>query len=123
MNAPQRPLGVQTWSSTGVCSMSELPPKAEVDPPSCDVAKATIGDICNAANSIISQSITSSAATSKPGGTIRPSCFAVLRFTTVSYLVGSCTGRSTDRFALGPRQPRAGLQDIELTRIMTVPLA
>jgi len=39
-------------------------------------------------------SITSSAATSKPGGTVRPSAFAVLRLTTVSYLVGVCTGRS-----------------------------
>jgi hypothetical protein len=35
----QRPLGVQTWPFDGVCSMSELPPKAEVDPPSCDVAQ------------------------------------------------------------------------------------
>jgi hypothetical protein len=29
MNASQRPLGVQTWSFDGGCSMSELPPKAD----------------------------------------------------------------------------------------------
>jgi hypothetical protein len=40
--AATSPLGVQTWSFDGVCSMSELPPKAEVDPPSCDVAKVPI---------------------------------------------------------------------------------
>jgi hypothetical protein len=39
-------------------------------------------------------SITSSAAISKPGGTVKPSAFAVLRLTTVSNFVGVCTGRS-----------------------------
>src|SRR5262245_23991179 len=39
-------------------------------------------------------SITSSAATSKPAGTVRPRAFTVLMLTTVSYLVGTCTGRS-----------------------------
>src|SRR5262249_59646847 len=39
-------------------------------------------------------SITSSAATSRPGGTVRPSAFAVLRLTIVSNLVAACTGRS-----------------------------
>src|SRR5262249_40761383 len=34
-------------------------------------------------------SITSSAATRRPGGTVRPSAFAVLRLRTVSYLVGA----------------------------------
>jgi hypothetical protein len=33
-----------------VCSMSELPSKAEVDPRSCDVAKVPQGDICSAAS-------------------------------------------------------------------------
>src|SRR5262244_726085 len=37
-------------------------------------------------------SITSSAATSKPGGTLRPSALAVFKLSTVSYLVGACTG-------------------------------
>src|SRR5215469_6531355 len=36
-------------------------------------------------------SITSSAATSRPGGTVSPSAFAVLRFTIVSNLVAACT--------------------------------
>jgi hypothetical protein len=41
-------------------------------------------------------SITSSAATSRPGGTARPSAFAVLRLIMVSYLVGACTGGRND---------------------------
>src|SRR6516165_4552985 len=39
-------------------------------------------------------SITSSAMASTPGGTSRPSAFAVLRLMTNSNLVGCCTGRS-----------------------------
>ena len=39
-------------------------------------------------------SITSSARTSKGGGTVRPSAFAVLRLMTRSNLVGCSTGRS-----------------------------
>jgi hypothetical protein len=39
-------------------------------------------------------SITSSARASTVAGMSRPSAFAVLRFTTSSYLVGACTGRS-----------------------------
>ena len=39
-------------------------------------------------------SITSSARASTDGGTSTPSALAVLRLTTVSYLVGACTGRS-----------------------------
>src|SRR5512132_1487709 len=46
-------------------------------------------------------SITSSAAISKPGGTVKPSAFAVLRLTTVSNFVGVCTGRSA---AFAPRR-------------------
>src|SRR5262245_41759035 len=49
-------------------------------------------------------SITSSAATSSPGGTVTPSAFAVLRLTTVSNLVGACTGRSA---GLAPRRMRS----------------
>jgi len=37
-------------------------------------------------------SITSSARPSSADGTVRPSILAVLRFITVSYLVGACTG-------------------------------
>src|SRR5207342_1606586 len=39
-------------------------------------------------------SITSSARASSGSGTSRPSALAVLRLSTVSYLVGACTGRS-----------------------------
>src|SRR4029453_10269954 len=39
-------------------------------------------------------SITSSAATSRPGGTVSPSALAVLRLRTVSNLVAACPGRS-----------------------------
>src|SRR5262249_34362750 len=49
-------------------------------------------------------SITSSAATSRPDGTVKPSAFAVLRLTVVSNLVGACTGRSA---GLEPRRMRA----------------
>src|SRR5262245_61966110 len=49
-------------------------------------------------------SITSSAATSRPGGTVRPSVFAVFRLTTVSNLVAACTGRSA---GLSPRRMRS----------------
>ena len=37
-----------------------------------------------------SYSITSSAPTSRPGGTVRPSAFAVLRLIDCSYLLGVC---------------------------------
>src|SRR5437764_732144 len=39
-------------------------------------------------------SITSSARTSSPVGTVMPRAFAVLRLTASSYLFGACTGRS-----------------------------
>src|SRR5262245_36120592 len=39
-------------------------------------------------------SITSSARANTVAGTSRPSALAVLRLSTVSYLVGACTGRS-----------------------------
>src|SRR5262245_11310926 len=39
-------------------------------------------------------SITSSARASRVGGTSRPRALAVLRFITISYLVGACTGKS-----------------------------
>jgi hypothetical protein len=46
-------------------------------------------------------SITSSARTSSDGGISKPMAFAVLLLTTVSYLVGACTGKSA---ALAPRR-------------------
>src|SRR6516225_12302773 len=41
-----------------------------------------------------SYSITSSAATSRPGDTVRPRALAALRLRAVSYFVGVCTGSS-----------------------------
>src|ERR1700738_4363045 len=49
-------------------------------------------------------SITSSAATSRPGGIVKPSARTVFKLTTVSYLVGACTGRSA---AFSPRRIRS----------------
>ena len=49
-------------------------------------------------------SITSSAVASSVGGIVNPSAFAVLRFTTVSYLVGACTCKST---GFAPRRMRS----------------
>src|SRR5258707_4958864 len=40
-----------TWSFDGVCSTSELAPKAEVDPPTCHVRKVPGTDSCTAAKS------------------------------------------------------------------------
>ena len=48
-------------------------------------------------------SITSSARSRIDGGIARPSAVAVLRFTTISNLVGSCTGRSP---GFSPRRMR-----------------
>src|SRR5262249_51608719 len=45
-------------------------------------------------NGPLTYSITSSARTSIVGGTSRSSALAVFMFSTVSYLVGACTGRS-----------------------------
>src|SRR5262249_39014849 len=49
-------------------------------------------------------SIPSSARTSRRSGTVRPSALAVLRLRTVSYLTGTCTGRSA---GLSPRRMRS----------------
>src|SRR6516165_3409095 len=49
-------------------------------------------------------SITSSARTRSVGGTSKPSIFAVFRLSTVSYLVGACTGSSA---GLAPRRMRS----------------
>ena len=49
-------------------------------------------------------SITSSARSRIDRGTVSPSAVAVLRFTTISNLVGSCTGRSP---GFAPRRMRA----------------
>jgi hypothetical protein len=49
-------------------------------------------------------SITSSAATSRPAGTVRSSFLAVFKLRAVSYLVGVCTGSSA---GLAPRRIRS----------------
>ena len=58
-------------------------------------------------------SMTSSAAISKPGGTVKPSAFAVLRLTTVSNFVGVCTGRSA---GFAPRRMRQRMPPVETNR-------
>jgi hypothetical protein len=45
MNAPKDRLGSRLGHLTASAQMSELPPKAEVDPPSCDVAKVPLVDM------------------------------------------------------------------------------
>ena len=50
-------------------------------------------------------SMTSSAATSRPGGTVRPSAFAVLRLMTSSYLVGVCNLPFEDAIDVASRAP------------------
>src|SRR5262249_41202154 len=57
-----------------------------------------------AADHLRGHSMTSSAATSRPGGTVKPSAFAVFKLMTVSNLVGACTGRSA---GLSPRKIRS----------------
>src|SRR5215468_9925134 len=52
----------------------------------------------------LNHSITSSARSRIDGGMARPSAVAVLRFTTISNLVGSCTGRSP---GFAPRRIRS----------------
>jgi hypothetical protein len=49
-------------------------------------------------------SMISSAATNRPAGTVKSSAFAVLRFRTVWYLVGACTGSSAGEL---PRKMRS----------------
>ena len=62
-------------------------------------------------------SITSSARESTAGGMVRPSALAVLRFITVSYLVGACTGRSAGLLALEDTVDVAGRAPILVERI------
>jgi hypothetical protein len=68
-----------------------------------DVSKVPTGDIMRCGKKAV-YSITSSAATSRSGGTVKPSDFAVFKFTAVSYLVGACTGRSA---GFSPRRMRS----------------
>ena len=67
-------------------AMSALPPRADMCGALAHVRFVPIADI--------GYSITSSAVASSVGEIMRPSAFAVLRFMTISYLVGACTGRS-----------------------------
>src|SRR5262245_59672406 len=54
----RRPMGGlgQTRSFADVGSMSVLPPKAEVDPRSCDVAKVPKGDLSNCSKTALTRS-------------------------------------------------------------------
>src|SRR5262245_31150371 len=78
----------------------------------CEVGHKATGNMCGATRDvrfgpiavIPPHSTTSSAATSKPGGTVRPRAFAVLMLTDVSNFVGACTGSSA---GLSPRKMRS----------------
>src|SRR6202022_2221585 len=74
------------------------------DEPPHLLTAAMYHDRTHAVQQRVAYSITSSAATSRPGGTVRPSAFAVLRLTAVSNLVAACTGRSA---GLSPRRMRS----------------
>jgi hypothetical protein len=62
--------------------MSASPPKADIFQHRGNVRFVPKADSCAAAK-VVSYSITSSAATRRPGGTVRPSAFAVLRLRAV----------------------------------------
>ena len=81
----------QKQTSRSEISMSALPPKADIARRPLDARFVPEADIGR-------YSITSSAMASTPGGMVRPSAFAVLRFITNSNLVGCSIGRS-DGFA------------------------
>jgi hypothetical protein len=81
--------------------MSALPPKADMCGATRDVR---FGPEADSRSKKDCYSMTSSAAISKPGGTVKPSAFAVLRLTTVSNFVGVCTGRSA---GFAPRRMRS----------------
>src|SRR5262245_58518421 len=95
--------------------MSALHPKADMCGAPAHVCFGPKADSCSAANRMLFDhfvgaceqrfySITSSAATIRPGETERPSAFAVLRLRVVSYFVGVCTGRSA---GFAPRRMRS----------------
>ena len=73
-------------SSNG--SMSAFPPKADIPQHRLDVRYVAKAEIA------LVHSITSSARLSTVCGIARPSVLAAFRFTTSSYFVGACTGRS-----------------------------
>ena len=75
-------------------SSSHLPPSEASRP--LAIARSTAA--------ACAQSITSSARSRIDGGMARPSAVAVLRFTIISNLVGSCTGRSP---GFSPRRMRS----------------
>jgi hypothetical protein len=59
-----------------------------------NLGRTCTGWIAPALPGAFTHSITSSAMASSPGGMVRPSACAVIRFTTRSNLVGCCTGKS-----------------------------
>ena len=61
-------------------------------------------------------SITSSARSRIDCGTVRPSAFAALRFTTISYFTDNCTGRSP---GFSPRRMISGATDRQLAATLT----
>jgi hypothetical protein len=84
-------------------SLSAAPPIATVSSMTWLPSQSAISG-CEHRSKASPYSITSSAATSRPGGTVKPSDLAVLRLTIVSNLVAACTGRSA---GLSPRRMRS----------------
>ena len=83
--------------------MSALAPEGTLRCTALTVAMGPGGDLSKCSK-LSAHSITSSPRTSSDCGTSRPVAFAALRLTTVSYLVGACTGRSV---GLAPRTMRS----------------
>ena len=82
---------VRFGSKADICSakgMSALPPKADMCGATSDVCFVPIADMTKF------YSITTSAVASSAGDIASPSALAAFRFTTSSYFVGACTGRS-----------------------------
>src|SRR6516165_10212314 len=83
----------QKQTSRHLQPMSALPPKADIGQCDCDVRIVPKADILRRSEEC-RYSITSSAATSKVAGTVKPIAFADFRLTTSSNLLGRSTGRS-----------------------------
>ncbi len=88
---------VSGGSQQTVClhRMSALPPKADINGAGCPLWTNSGHD---------HYSITSSANNRNDSGTVKPSRFAVFRFTTRLNFVGNCTGRSA---GFAPRRMRS----------------
>jgi integrase len=93
----------RTYATVAESCDIPFPPKATIQQ-SCPAGPSWAKTGCEQVQQRAHYSINSSAAASSAGGTVRPSAFAVLRFTAVSNLVPACTGRLP---GLSPRRMRS----------------